>query len=552
MARGDFEPTPIGHSDPAKGDQKAIQILLQRGFSPEAILRLAQDGKLANQAQQKANMPGGQYFNPYDFGARSGGLEQTRTQVGGKALDALLPFVAGAAGNGVLDALSGKRASIGASGGTRPADTAPKNVGASRQGKAATISRAVDAVNKYKKIYTAFKQGKAAQDAGAIDDPSLTGPTPPDISQFQPTSYTPPVLERRDFTDQANQLAAQAYGPMYAALQAGKTNATGQYNTSDTVVKGLYDRLAAETQASADKSKASYAQAGTDAGARYAALQDQIAQNYNAAQGQENDLLQQNGLQAAASTVLPDDRGFQQAEVAKSGAAQQDYYAKQGQAEQDYMAKLGLANQTEGNVQRQNLVQQLSQVLNQYDQQNLQLQGQQSQSAMDIANRLSDQDFQLQQANAGLQADAFSANANAQGNAAQLAQQAYSNQYQQYRDQIGDQQFNRQQDLQDNKYRTDLAMAAADMQAKQGGTGLEFNQLPPQQQVVAQGDQLTGGQGQQYFDFLNQFIGGQDPNQYNLQTFSTEVAKAAASRGLNPSVAMALAGSFWQRIMNRS
>lgn len=547
--KGGFDITPVGHSDTSQTDAQAIQTLLRRGYSMEAILRLAQDGKLNAQAQQGASLPNGQYFNPSDFGTRSGGLEQTRTQIGGKLNDIIRGQGANPLNYGIGNAAAPNRSSSGTIRAGRT-DTNKNTAGPSPKGKAGTISRAVDAMAKYQKIFSAFK---GAQQGGAGSEGiSIAPPAAPDVSQFSPQTYTPPVLQRRDFTDQANQLAAQAYGPMYEALNLGKQNATGQYNTSDTVVKGLYDRLSQEIASAAEKQKQGYDQSGADASARYAALQDQIGQNYAAAQGQENNLLQQNGLQAAAGDVLPDDRAFQQAEAAKQGTAQQDYYAAQGQASQDYMGKLGIAGQTEGNVQRQNLVQQLSNVLNQYDQQNLQLKGQQAQTAMDIGNRLSDQDFQLQQANAGLQTDAFNANSSNQMNLANLAQQSYANGYQQYRDQVGDQQFGQQQGLNEQKFRLDAATAAAQVQGDSGGLGLKFNELPPQQQVVAQADQLTPGQGQQYYDFVNQFMSGQDPNQYNLQTFSTAVAQAAAARGLNPSVAMAIAGSYWNRIMNRS
>jgi hypothetical protein len=282
-------------------------------------------------------------------------------------------------------------------------------------------------------------------------------------------------------------------------------------------------------------------------------LQKQIGSNYQAAADQEGQMLQAQGLQQAAGDTLPDDRAFAQNQAATTGAAQQDYFAKQGQAEGDYFAKLGVAGSTEGNVQRQNLVRELSNVLNQYDQQNLTLQGQQSQSAQDIAMRLSDQDFQTQQANAGLQADAFNANLGLSQVQNQIANQGYNNQYQQYRDQVGDSQFNRQQDAREREISGQMALAVAEQQGKSGGTGLEFNQLPAPQQVVAQADQLSGdGRGQDYYNLANDFMNGKNPDAYNTQTFSSAVAAEAARRGLNPAIALSIAASYWQRIMNRS
>jgi len=348
-------------------------------------------------------------------------------------------------------------------------------------------------------------------------------------------------------------MAASAYGPMYAALQQGKQNATGQYNTSDAVVKGLYDKLGAEIAASGAKQQQGYADAGTAAANRYSELQKQIGSNYQAAADQEGQMLQQQGLQQAAGDTLPDDRAFAQNQAATTGAAQQDYYAQQGQAEGDYFAKLGVAGSTEGNVQRQGLVKDLANVLNQYDQQNLTLQGQQSQSAQDIAMRLSDQDFQTQQANAGLQSDAYNTNLGLAQIQNQISNQGYNNQYQQYRDQVGDSQFNRQQDAREQEIQGQLALAVADQQSKAGGNGLEFNQLPAPQQVVTQADQLSGdGKGQDYYNLANDFMNGKSPDAYNTQTFSSAVAAEAAKRGLNPAIALSVAASYWQRIMNRS
>jgi hypothetical protein len=548
--KGGFDSPNIGHSAPA--DTQAIQELLKRGFSPEAILQLAQDGNLTRQAFQGVVNPSGGRFNAYSSGMRTGGLGQTREVLGGKLIEQT-PLV----GPGLLQAISGQKRGQDFAGQDRtPIKRQTLAPGQTKSDKAkgagGTAVRLADALRKYSSITKGLRSGALEQ---MQQDQQGYGEAPPmpNASDFMPQSYSAPVLERRDFTQQANDMAASAYGPMYAALQQGKQNATGQYNTSDAVVKGLYDKLGAEIAASGAKQQQGYADAGTAAAQRYSELQKQIGSNYQAAADQEGQMLQAQGLQQAAGDTLPDDRAFAQNQAATTGAAQQDYFAKQGQAEGDYFAKLGVAGSTEGNVQRQNLVRELSNVLNQYDQQNLTLQGQQSQSAQDIAMRLSDQDFQTQQANAGLQADAFNANLGLSQVQNQIANQGYNNQYQQYRDQVGDSQFNRQQDAREREISGQMALAVAEQQGKSGGTGLEFNQLPAPQQVVAQADQLSGdGRGQDYYNLANDFMNGKNPDAYNTQTFSSAVAAEAARRGLNPAIALSIAASYWQRIMNRS
>lgn len=530
----------------ANDETAAIQELLKRGFSPEAILQLAQDGNLTAQANQGWSIEGKRY-NPYDFGLKTGGPGQTREQLGGKLsglLNGVTPSIFTVNGSKNPNIPSAKRTSI------APSKT-PDPTGKAK-GATTNATRLADALRKYSSITKGLRSGAiehSQQDQGYMGE----APPMPNASDFMPQSYSAPVLERRDFTQQANDMAASAYGPMYAALQQGKQNATGQYNTSDAVVKGLYDKLGAEIAASGARQQQGYADAGTAAADRYAELQKTIGANYQAAADQEGQMLQQQGLQQAAGATLPDDRAFAQNQAATTGAAQQDYFAKQGQAEGDYFAKLGVAGSTEGNVQRQNLVKDLANVLNQYDQQNLTLQGQQAQSAQDIAMRLSDQDFQTQQANAGLQSDAYNANLGLAQIQNQIANQGYNNQYQQYRDQVGDSQFNRQQDAREAESRANIALAIADQQAKSGGTGLDFNQLPAPQQVVAQADQLSGdGRGQDYYNLANDFMNGKNPDAYNTQTFSSAVAAEAARRGLNPAVALSVAASYWKRIMNRS
>jgi hypothetical protein len=343
---------------------------------------------------------------------------------------------------------------------------------------------------------------------------------------------------------------------MFEALNQGRANSTQQYNTSDGVVKGLYEKLVGDIKTQGQEQAASYDQSSNDAAARSQALQDKIGQNYNAAQSQEGALLTQLGAEQAAPDMIPDDRGFQQGQAATAGTAEQDYYGKAKQGNTDYMTSIGAAENTQGTVERQKLLSQLSSVLGQYDQQQLTLTGQQQQSAQDIGMRLSDQDLQLQQLNAGQQQASYQ-----MGQDQRAAQQAaMDRQYQMGQDQRQQANLDRNYELDQNKFKVDTGMAIAKANADQAGEATDpgaypkdYENLPVLQQLSVQANSLTGGQGQAYVDFATQ-LGNESAgilDTIDKQGFMKIAAEKAGKSGLSQGAAAAIAGSYWTGVLGR-
>jgi len=431
------------------------------------------------------------------------------------------------------------------------------------------LNKLSDALNMYKRISGAVGQ---VRPTGASSDAAPAQETGRDTSGLGAfpvgngvQDYTAPEISMRDFTGEANQLAEQAYGPLFQAIAQGKTNAQGQYNTSDTVVKGLYDKLVQDTQQSGVAQGQQYDQASTEAAARAKALQDRQAQVYGESANTQTALLERLGQQQAAPQVIAgglQEQAFQQSQAAQQGDAQQQYYQAGKQNANDYTTGIANAQNTQGTVAREGLVRDLASVLSQYDQQALSGKSQQANTALDLANQLSSRDLQVQTANASNQMGAAQMNQSAQQQALAAQQAAYQNAYGQQRDARSDFESDRNYGLQENQFKLDAASAQAQAQAKLGGTtgggfipigqqGFDTQSAP--QQVIAQADSIDPGRGQEYIGLFNSLVQSMQGNlEHSVSDFASMAADAAQKNGLSPAAAYAAAASYWKKIMNRS
>lgn len=420
------------------------------------------------------------------------------------------------------------------------------------------------------KIQAALKAGQGTVGAQPTADPTTSGLDFP--TGGAPDMFTPMEIAPRDFSAEANTLAGNAYQPLYDSIALGKTNAQGQYNTSDAVVKGLYDKLVSDTKASGTTQAAQYDQSGAEAAARSQALQDRTGQIYQQSNADISGLLGNIGQGgAAAQQVLGGNAGeqaFQQADAAAQGTAQQNYYGAAKQNSQDQTTGIANAQNTQGVVSREGLVKDLSNVLNQYDQQTLQTKGQQANAAIGIGQNLSSQDLSAQTANAGNQLGAFNANQSAQQAALSAQQQAMQFQYGVGQDQLANARadagltgiYNGQPTL-------DAAAALAKAQTSStGNTGLDLTQfgapdgkagtLPPSGEVAATAETSDPGHGPEYVALFNGIVTGSlipdfNVDNTNLQQFASMAAEQAKNHGLDPATAFAAAGTYWQKVMNR-
>lgn len=397
-----------------------------------------------------------------------------------------------------------------------------------------------------------------------------------DAEEFQQPTFT-----ARDFTDQANQNAAAAYNPRFAAIDAAAAGSQSQYKRADAITAGLYENLVKSVAQSGEAAKARYAAAGQEQGNRTQELQANIGNTYNGAQNQMADLMKQLGQGEAAPQVLQRgvaDSGWNQSQAATQGAAQQAAISQQGQGQQDYMANVANAERTQGTVRREDLLNDLTQTLQGYDQQRMGLEGDKMTTAMDIANRLSDRDLQLQQMNYGGYKDAYGARADAaqtqlglaQSNRQFSAQQAQNQLDNQYRtSQAGQAQANadRDYDLRQSQYSTDLATQQAQirMEEEKNRGSQAYEQYKPADQdpvsrtINAIADSMGGdtGTAQQYYDAVGQLTssidqasGGKAADILSNQfTYVDWIARNAAAKGLDVRTAQRAAAAYYVNVL---
>lgn len=387
------------------------------------------------------------------------------------------------------------------------------------------------------------------------------------LGEFGLPSFDAPELQYRDFSGQARDQISGIYQPRYAAIDQASQNAQDQYRRSDQITAGLYQNLAKNITDIAARSAAQY----RDAQATQAANTDQLVQsqgqNYSGAQAQEARLLQQLGQGEAAKQVLGDnttEQAYQQSQAQSQGNAQSAAMAQQDLASQDYYRNMGNANQTGGTVARQNLIAQLGDVLQSYDRDRMNLRGDEAQATLQLGQQLSDRDFAAQQANYGIARDEYGARVDQQRFAYEQALQRQ--QMLQQQAEIGRNQSNldRQFELEQQKYGTDLATALAEQRLNeqkltgQNQGGLEFSNLDPTSKAIAQISNAAGGNtqmAQQYFNLARDAVSGisatgQDAaalagNQFQFIQYVRQVAQ---SKGLDPILAQSAAAAYWQNI----
>jgi hypothetical protein len=432
------------------------------------------------------------------------------------------------------------------------------------------LNRISDALNLRNKVVGGINNAAAGIRNTSQTAPALENTAPgTGLGEFptggEVTPYSAPEISMRDFTGEANNLAAEAYGPLFQAIEAGKTNAQGQYNTSDQVVKGLYSKLVSDTQASGVQQGQQYDQASQEAAGRAKALQDRQGQVYGESANTQTALLERLGQQQSAPQVIAgglQEQAFQQSQAAQQGDAQQQYYQAGKQNSNDYTTGIANAQNTQGTVAREGLVRDLASVLSSFDNQALSGKSQQANTALDLANQLSSRDLQVQTANASNQMGAAQMNQSAQQQNLAAQQAAYQNAYGQQRDARSDFESDRNYGLQENQFKLDAASAAAKAQGAAGSAGSGyipigsdgFNSQSAPQQVMAQADSIDPGRGQEYVGLFNSIITKAQGNldQYNLQSFASKAAQEAQAAGLSGAAAFAAAATFWKQVMNRS
>jgi hypothetical protein len=221
--------------------------------------------------------------------------------------------------------------------------------------------------------------------------------------------YTAPVIQAKDYTEEARRLADEAFAPLFAQYEVNKGNISSQGENSRRIVGGLYENMVKDIATQAAAQDAQYEQHGAEVAAGGQALKEDIGQNYASANQGSADLLQKLGLQAIAPELLQagaNDQAWAQSQAATNTNAMQNYFDQQQQGQADYNQKQGQITQGAGAVAQQDVLAQVASALAGVDQQIAGSRSDSMKTAIDMANTLTDRDLGVQTSNAGFQQSA--------------------------------------------------------------------------------------------------------------------------------------------------
>jgi len=240
-----------------------------------------------------------------------------------------------------------------------------------------------------------------------IHDPFPGGGTGGLITQL-PDEQMPNIpqvtLSWHDFTNQARQKVAGAYAPLYEAINQGKTNATAQERNSDAVIKGMYDQLNARNTADKVATGRQYDAEINATKADNTALEDTIRNAGASANADLASTMAAAGLGGHQGTAAADILSKSVGQDSAAGLAAKTQgnvdltnVRSQKTNQEDYITNTAAADRQQGEATREGLVNQLSQVLQNYDQQRLQTKGDEAQQALSLNQQMGQNDFAAQQ-----------------------------------------------------------------------------------------------------------------------------------------------------------
>lgn len=442
---------------------------------------------------------------------------------------------------------------------------------------------------------TGDSSGSSYGESGTIPGSMVSMPDIP-----APPSFS---FKRNDFSKEADEMAAKAYNPQFAAIDQAQKNAQSSYSRSDQIVSGLYDQLVQDINTDKAATGTRYDQAATGAQGQAQGLAGAIGDTYDKAAAQEAAMMKKLGIEARAGDVFAGgtaDQARQQSAALQSGRDSSDYYNQQKQGNMDYLGNLANAERTQGTVEREGLLNDLNNVLKDYDQQRLGLKGEQMQNAQDLGFKLSDNDLNLQQMNYGVTQDQY-------GNAMQQAQMqigvdttnaglsqqqyameqaqresnlrnqqdAWKMRYQMQQEraageaaareaQIEQQRYDQEWDLKQAKHELDTASTGQQIEKSrwemsqpgkgaQGGAGggLEFGNADPVTQVVTQIANVDPVNAKKIYGLIQEATKSPYIRNMSLPDFMQAVKNTAQANGLNPMAVEAGAASYWNEFLRK-
>jgi hypothetical protein len=281
----------------------------------------------------------------------------------------------------------------------------------------------------------------------------------------------------KDYTDQAVAATDKAFAPLIAGLNDSKAFIGQQGDRNRKVLSGLYSNMVSDIASAAAESDQQYQGQKADVGQRGQQLQQQIGQNYSSGNQQVADLSQQLGLQQQAPQNLQqgaNDQAWLQGLAGQNTNAVQDYFGKEQQGEANLNANRQDVARTSGAVAQENSLNQEAIAQQGVDQQIAAANTDKARTALDMGQNLSQQDMQMQEANAGYSLQTQGMNQDQLLNKwkASRGDTDALNQYNQWKygaqTQADDTAWNRQMDQ--SKLDLDVATAAAKTGSQAGAT----------------------------------------------------------------------------------
>lgn len=336
-------------------------------------------------------------------------------------------------------------------------------------------------------------------------------PAAPDFSSVQTPQGIDFTFKRNPFTKEGKAMAADVFAPQYETLDRLRTSADNQYSRSDKVLEQMYQGLANDVAAAKKGRDAEYNTEIADTTAEGKNAASSVAQGYDSGSKVMSQIMA--GLGDRLSKVDPnslqtmaDNRGkAMAAQTADATDAAQSL--RTGKTIQgDYTKNLGEAFQTQGAVSRENLLNQLSNIKGEYGNRELDINSQERESALGLAQRLSDWDWSSQQANYGTLQDQQQ-NAWQQANwDRQGLSDSYNNQMQVWQQQEQGKQFGSQQEWaayqQALQNQIEQQKEANDLKIAQGkAAGTSSTPLDPSKYGTG-----AGGAAASIYNYVNQFM----------------------------------------------
>lgn len=177
------------------------------------------------------------------------------------------------------------------------------------------------------------------------------------------------MMNQQDLMRQAQAQASSQYDPQIAAIRAAMSGAQTRGTRNRDQVIGMFNGLSDNLQQDIPVVNQQYADAKNQTGGEYQQLKDSINQQYDQSQKQQEDLYKRLNIQAAATDVIPQqqtDRDFFVNQAGAKNQTAQNALTTEQQGAVDFTRRGSQNARTEGTQRGADIMNNLADLLNQY------------------------------------------------------------------------------------------------------------------------------------------------------------------------------------------